>query len=373
MMEFGITTGPSAAAVAKACAKMLIFDTKVNSISVMTPSGVLFDADIEDIEIDNKYVSCAVRMPGEDFPGVDEDVLIYAKATFESHFNENAQVTILGGKGIGRVTKPGLNIPVGNAAISEIPLAMIEESVMEELNRAGIKSEIVITLSVPNGYEISKKLHNPRIGIEGGISIMGTSIALEPVGTRAKIDTIHMELNQRHALGFRYVAVALDDHGREFLKETYGYDIERSVKCIDFLGETIDHSKELGFKELIVSGNIEKLIKVAGGIMNTHQRESDCRMEILSSIAILEGADANVAKNILSCVSVEEALNIVEAAGLYEPVIKRITDRIIHHLNRRADEKIGFQCIIFSGDDKLLSESKGVDKWLKLFMQEQER
>lgn len=372
-MEFGVTTGTSAAAVAKAAAKMLIFDTKINSISVMTMEGVLFDADVFHVEIDHTYVSCAVRMPREDFPGIEDDVLIYAKAEFESHFNENPVVTILGGAGIGRVKKPGLNIPVGNAAISEVPLSMIEEAVLEELNKAGITSEIVITLSVPNGFEIAKKLHNPRIGIEGGISIMGTSVTLEPVGIRAKIDTIHMELNQRHALGFRYVAIALDDHGREFLKDTYGYDIERSVKCIDFLGETIDHAKELGFKELIVSGNIEKLIKVAGGIMNTHQRESDCRMEILSSIAILEGGDAELARNVLSCVSVEEALGIIKQKGLYDAVIKRVTDRIIFHLNRRADESIGFQCILFSGEDKLLSETKGVDKWLKLFMQEQER
>lgn len=184
-------------------------------------------------------------------------------------------INIDGGDGVGRVTKPGLDQPVGNAAINHVPREMIEKEVREVCELLDFKGTLDITISVPKGNELAERTFNPRLGIVGGISILGTSGIVEPMSSQALIDTIRVELRQRYSLGYDYVAVAPGNYGLDFMKESYGYDLDRSVKCSNFIGETIDMAADMGFKRMLLTGHIGKLIKVAGGIMNTHSREAD--------------------------------------------------------------------------------------------------
>lgn len=282
-MRYGFTTGSCAAAASKAAAYMLLTGKAKNKITIQTPKGIAYTADITDIKRSENEVSCAVIKDGGDDPDVTTGAYIYASVRI-LHSDTSALckkkqdlviINIDGGDGVGRVTKPGLDQPVGNAAINHVPREMIEKEVREVCELLDFKGTLDITISVPKGNELAERTFNPRLGIVGGISILGTSGIVEPMSSQALIDTIRVELRQRYSLGYDYVAVAPGNYGLDFMKESYGYDLDRSVKCSNFIGETIDMAADMGFKRMLLTGHIGKLIKVAGGIMNTHSREAD--------------------------------------------------------------------------------------------------
>lgn len=269
------------------------------------------------------------------------------------------KIVIDGGYGVGRVTKPGLDQPVGNAAINHVPREMIEKEVREVCALTDEWADILVEISVPEGEELASQTFNPRLGITGGISILGTSGIVEPMSSRALLETIRVELKQKRALGNSIVAVSPGNYGLDYMKRTYGYDLDKSVKCSNFIGDTIDMAVENGFKAMLLTGHIGKLVKVAGGIMNTHSREGDCRMELIASSALLAGADADTACQILSCVTTEEAVNVLKKAGLCEQTMKLIMQKIMFYLNKRAAGKIVVECILYSNEHGGLGESDG--------------
>lgn len=277
-MRYGFTTGSCAAAASKAAAYMLLTGKRKNEITIETPKGISYTAQLVDINRNENEVSCAVKKDGGDDPDITTGAYIYAKVSYRE--SSGQKIEIDGGTGVGRVTKPGLDQPVGNAAINHVPRQMIEKEVMQVCRLVDYQGSLRIEISVPDGEKLAGQTFNPRLGIAGGISILGTSGIVEPMSNQAIIDTIRIELNQRRIQGFDYVAVSPGNYGLDFMKKTYGYDLDRSVKCSNFIGDTIDMAVELGFQKLLLTGHIGKLIKVAGGIMNTHSKEADCRMEL---------------------------------------------------------------------------------------------
>lgn len=165
---------------------------------------------------------------------------------------------------------------------------------------------------MPEGENLAAQTFNPRLGIKGGISILGTSGIVEPMSDKALLDTIAVELKQKRAEGHSIVAISPGNYGLEFMKRTYGYDLERSVKCSNFIGQTIDMVKEIGFSKMLLTGHIGKLIKVSGGIMNTHSKEADCRMELLAAAAIRAGAEVTLLREILDCIGTEDAVDRIK-------------------------------------------------------------
>ena len=294
-MRYGFTTRSCPAAASKAAAYMLLSGNRKAEISIQTPKGITFTATVLDIDRKENCVSCAVQKDGGDDPDITTGALIYATVSVEEadrkEPDEQAQIVIDGGNGVGRVTKPGLDQPVGNAAINHVPREMITKEVLEVCNLLDYKGVLDIEISVPNGEHLAEHTFNPRLGIIGGISILGTSGIVEPMSSQALLDTIWVELRQRKESGYDYVAVSPGNYGLDFMKETYGYDLDKSVKCSNFIGDTIDMAVELGFRKMLLTGHIGKLIKVAGGIMNTHSKEADCRMELLAAFAIKLGVE----------------------------------------------------------------------------------
>ena len=264
---------------------------------------------------------------------------------------------IKGGKGVGRVTRPGLDQPVGEAAINSVPREMITREVTEVLDMFDCSEAVTVTISVPEGEELALHTFNPRLGIEGGISIIGTSGVVEPMSRQAILDTIRVELRQKRAEGHDIAFISPGNYGLDFMKETYDVDLDRSVKCSNFVGETIDMICELGFSGMLLTGHIGKLVKVAGGIMNTHSREADCRMEIIAAAAVREGADTEVLGRILDCLTTEEAYGILYEVGLAEKVSQRIMDRIMYNLDRRAGERLDIGSIVYSKEYGQLAAS----------------
>lgn len=372
-MRYGFTTGSCAAAAAKAACYMLLTGRRKETISIQTPKGIVFNAQIEDIVMNENSVSCAVIKDGGDDPDITTGVHVCALVTMEPYAmqgNDNAKVIIDGGTGVGRVTKPGLDQPVGNAAINHVPRKMIADEVAEVMDICDYKGVIRVEISVPEGREVAANTFNPRLGIEGGISILGTSGIVEPMSTKALLDTIRVELRQKRALGIASVAVTPGNYGRDFLKNTYGYDIDRSVKCSNYIGDTIDMAVELGFDSMILTGHIGKLIKVAGGIMNTHSKEGDCRMELLAAAAIRAGADSNTALRILDAVTTEDALDIIDSASdgqknLLEAAMAYVLDKVMKNLTGRAGDRLHIECMIYSNNYGMLAKSPQAEDMLR--------
>ena len=374
-MRYGFTTGSCAAAAAKAAAYMLLSGRQKNTITIETPKGIPYTAEILEITRGEKAVQCAVRKDGGDDPDITSGALIYAEVSLTDHTRTQAtdtRIHIDGGIGVGRVTKPGLDQPVGNAAINHVPREMIAKEVLEVCDLMDYKGNLQVIISVPGGEAIAKQAFNPRLGIVGGISILGTSGIVEPMSNQALLDTIRVELNQRRAEGFDYIAVAPGNYGLDFMKKAYGYDLDKSVKCSNFIGVTIDMAVECGFTRMLLTGHIGKLIKVAGGIMNTHSKEADCRMELLSAFAIHEGAGADVAAKILDCVATEEAVRLLREAGKQQEVMDYAMERIMFYLNKRAGGRMQIDCIMYDNTFGELAKSKEADRWFTLLERDAE-
>lgn len=374
-MRYGFTTGSCAAAAAKAAAYMLLSGRQKNTITIETPKGIPYTAEILEITRGEKAVQCAVRKDGGDDPDITSGALIYAEVSLTDHTRMQAtdtRIHIDGGIGVGRVTKPGLDQPVGNAAINHVPREMIAKEVLEVCDLMDYKGNLQVIISVPEGEAIAKQTFNPRLGIVGGISILGTSGIVEPMSNQALLDTIRVELNQRRAEGFDYIAVAPGNYGLDFMKKAYGYDLDKSVKCSNFIGVTIDMAVECGFTRMLLTGHIGKLIKVAGGIMNTHSKEADCRMELLSAFAIHEGAGADVAAKILDCVATEDAVRLLRESGKQQEVMDYAMERIMFYLNKRAGGRMQIDCIMYDNTFGELAKSKEADRWFTLLERDAE-
>lgn len=396
----GYTTGSCAAAAAKAASYMLLTGKTLNKTSILTPAGITYDADIEDIKRSDGSVSCAVRKDSGDDPDITNGILIYANVsvaecagvadrtdasagmddTVTSESSE-VDVDITGGKGIGIVTKPGLDRPVGSPAINSTPLRMISQEVRAVAELAEFTGRIRVVISAPEGEKLAARTFNPKLGIEGGISIIGTSGIVEPMSTRALLDTIRLELKQRIETDYDYAVIAPGNYGRELILNRFGYDIDKSIKCSNYIGETLDMASNLGYKKILLAGHIGKLVKVAGGIMNTHSKEADCRMEILTAISAINGADGSLCKKIMECVTTEEALRLIDDAGIKDAVMTEVTKRIEMHLadriRRRMDAAVTkdmqADVIVYSNEYGILGMSRGAEEWFTLLAQEQER
>ncbi|MDR0508211.1 MAG: cobalt-precorrin-5B (C(1))-methyltransferase CbiD [Candidatus Methanoplasma sp.] len=354
-LRCGYTTGSCAAAASKMAATILLGGESKDSVEIVTPRGTLLSLKVEDIRVSDSSVTCAVRKDGGDDIDSTHGMLICSTVRKRT----DGMIVLDGGDGIGRVTKKGLDQPVGNAAINRVPRSMIKEALEDVCENFHFKEGLTAIISAPEGTGISKKTFNGRLGIIGGISILGTTGIVEPMSETALIDTIKTELNMKRASGDEFVLIVPGNYGRDFSDEMEGLDGDLAVKCSNFIGDTIDHAVKLGFKGFLLVGNLGKMVKLAGGIMNTHSRWADCRMEILSANSILAGADAETAKKIMSCISTDDALDILSETGTMEKTINEITEKIAFHLNHRSGEGMQTECIVFSSKYGKLGETSG--------------
>lgn len=357
----GFTTGSCGAAAAKAALYMLLTSSVKDEIEIITPGGAVFRTEVKDIFREENRVRCAVVKDGGDDPDVTTGLHVTAEVCAEERADGALEIRIEGGPGVGRVTLPGLDQPVGNAAINRVPRQMIEKELSEVAELLDFRGRIRVILSVPGGEAAAERTFNPRLGIEGGISILGTTGIVEPMSTRAILDTIRVELNQRKALGDRIAAVSPGNYGLNFMKETYGYDLNRSVKCSNYVGDTVDMVREMDFRGMLLTGHIGKLIKVSGGIMNTHSKEGDARMELLAAGVIRAGGSMDTLRGILNCRVTEEALGIIQAESpaLLRKSMESVMDRILYYLRKRAGEELLVECILYSNEFGLLAASPG--------------
>lgn len=352
-MRFGYTTGSCAAAAAKGAAEMLLSGKEIGMVELMTPKGILLHLQLEEIEQNEKGVSCAVRKDAGDDPDTTNGILIFASVR-----KTDSGIIVDGGKGVGRVQKAGLQQKIGEAAINPVPKSMIFKAVEEVTDRYDYEGGLEIIISVPQGEEIAKKTFNPRLGIEGGISILGTTGIVEPMSEKALVESIRVEMQQHFAQGEEYLIITPGNYGAEYLKNHIDIPYQKNIKCSNYVGETIDMAINMGVKGILFVSHIGKFVKVAGGIMNTHSHSADSRMEILASNAIRAGASLACAKTILDCNTTDEALEALEKEHLLEPTMKIIMEKIQYYLNHRSYEQIQLGAILFSNVQGYLGQTE---------------
>lgn len=369
-MRCGYTTGTCACAAAKAAAYMLLSGREVKEIKVITPMGVSLTLPVIDIDIKKDKVICAIKKDSGDDPDVTDGIMIYAQVAYAkddimSTINTD-RVIVDGGIGVGRVTREGLKCAVGEAAINPVPLKMIKEAVAEAAESYSYEGSLKVIISAPKGVDIAKKTFNPNLGITGGISILGTTGIVEPMSEQALIDTIKTEINMHKAQGEKVFLVAPGNYGQDFLLNTLNIELKRSIKCSNYIGDTIDMVCDSGAKAMLLVGHIGKLVKLGAGIMNTHSKVADGRMEVLSACAIRAGADTDTALKILDCITTEAALEILKKSDILEKTMYQLTLRIEDVLQRRSSGKILIGAIVFSNEYGILGKTPAADKLLEL-------
>lgn len=360
-LRYGYTTGSCAAAAAKAATAMLLGGKKVEEAALLTPKEISLHLSIEEIEMQKDRVSCAVRKDGGDDPDATDGALVYATVSK----GEVAGITIDGGRGVGRITKPGLQQPVGAAAINEVPRRMIEQEVAEICLEYGYAGGIAVEICVPEGEKIAAKTFNPRLGIIGGISILGTSGIVVPMSEQALIESIRIEMRMLIENGSRYLIVTPGNYGELFSKEQMDVDLSSSMKCSNYVGETLEMAASMGVKGLLFVAHIGKFIKVSGGIMNTHSHHADSRSELMAAQAIRSGADLETAKRIMETVTTEDAVNILREQNLLEQTMKETARRVQFYLNHNAGGAFEVGTILFSSVHGKLAQSENVPRLIE--------
>ena len=362
-MRFGYTTGSCAAAACKGACLMLLGKEKLTSVPLMTPKGILLDLELHDIQISENQVTCAVKKDAGDDPDTTNGILVYATVWK----TDTAGIVIDGGVGVGRVTRPGLSQKVGEAAINPVPRAMIlreaEEAAVSHDYEGGLK----VVISVPEGVEIGKKTFNPRLGITGGISILGTSGIVEPMSVKAIVETTALELRQAAASGARRMVLTPGNYGMEFLARG-GVALPAGVpvvRCSNFIGEALDGAGAEGFSSVLLVGHIGKLVKLAGGIMNTHSRWADGRAELFCAHAALCGADRDTARALMDSATADQCLAVLDRAGLRAAVMSSLLEAVQRHLDRRAAGQFAVGAVTFSNQYGLLGMTRGAKEILK--------
>lgn len=328
----GYTTGTCAAAAAKAAAIMLLEERELSSVWLLTPGGVELTLEVRDTVRGPASVSCGIVKDSGDDPDVTNGMTVYAKVTKTA---ERGVISIDGGEGIGRVTKPGLDQSVGNAAINSTPRRMITEALLSVCEDHAYGGGLSVLIYAPEGKELAKKTFNERLGIVGGISILGTTGIVEPMSDSAVVETIRTELSVRAAAGKKAVLFTPGNYGADFIKNSLGLEPSAAVMTSNFIGDAFALASEAGFSEALLIGHIGKLVKLAGGMFNTHSRWGDCRAEIFASHAALSGAGNETVARIMDSAMTDDMLRLIDADGLKDDVMRSIMRKIEFQLTQR--------------------------------------
>lgn len=367
-LRCGYTTGSCATAAAKAAAMMLLSGERVDVVRIDTPKGIALNLEPLEVEQHEDYVSCAIRKDSGDDPDDTHGILVYARV----EKCDGAGVLLEGGVGVGRVTKPGLACAVGGPAINPTPRRMITSEVESTMQAHGYTGGLKVTISMPAGVEIAKKTFNPRLGIVGGLSVLGTSGIVEPMSEKALVETMYVEIKAQAANGNKNLLVFFGNYGEDFTRDVMKMDITGAVTCSNFVGELLDYAVFCGFESLLLIGHSGKLVKLAQGVMNTHSKYADCRTEFMAMQAMFHGASVEVGKEIYKCLTTDEVTKILKREDLFEPVLESVTEKIDFYMQHRVHGKIKTAAVMFSNVYGILAKTKHADELLKLHEQKGE-
>ena len=359
-LRCGYTTGTCAAAAAAGAAALLLEGAALPAVHIDTPAGVRVEAELLEHAAGEGWAACAVRKDGGDDPDVTDGALICARVERST----GPGIAIDGGQGVGRVTRPGLDQPVGEAAINSTPRRMIQEQLEAAAARAGYAGGLRAVISVPTGEALAGRTFNPRLGIEGGISILGTSGIVRPMSEEALIRSVQLELDLVRSGGAEDVLVTPGNYGEDFARDVLGLSLDRWALCSNYIGEAIDHARGLGFRSLLLVGHLGKLVKVAAGIMNTHSRTADGRSETMAAHTALCGGDRALVRRVFDAPTTDGAVALLEETGLKEAVMASLAAALDRRLRARAGADMEIEALFFSNRFGILGQTPGAARLL---------
>ncbi len=346
-LKFGLSTGATAAAAAKAAATVLL-SGEVNRVVIPTPIGIRFELPIKTTKriTADTALAVAVKDAGQDIDATDKmDIVATVKLT------DDGKITIRNGEGIGVVTKAGLQVPIGEGAINPVPRAMITEAVKEVLPQG---KGAVVTISAPEGANIAKKTTNAKLGIKGGISILGTTGVVKPLSVEACRRSMVPQIDVALARGYKRLIFVPGSIGERIAKEKFSAPEDAIVQTCDFVGYMLDKAAEKGVKEIIFIGHSGKLVKLAARLFNTHHKMGDARNEVIAAYAAAAGATQTIVKELLEANTTDEATEILRHANLVEATYDLIAERVHKQVSDRVDHKVKFSVVIVAMDGTVL-------------------
>lgn len=350
-LRCGWTTGTCAAAATYAAAELLLAGHCPAAVSVTTPAGAVARMDVAESGVDADEAYAAVIKDAGDDPDVTDGCLVIAHV----RRLDAVGITIDGGTGVGRVTKAGLDQPVGAAAINRVPREMIERAAREALEAASASCGLSITISIPAGEKLAAKTFNPRLGIEGGISVLGTSGIVKPMSEEALVSSIELEMRVLYEGGCRHLLVTPGNYGRDFASDVLGLSLTGSVQCSNYIGAVLDQARVIGFASVLVVGHIGKMVKVAAGIMNTHSRMADARLETLAAHAALQGACHEAIVEVMNAATTDAALDALERHGCLSSTMGSLCGALERVLTRKAEGAYSVGAVVFSQERGVLA------------------
>ena len=394
----GYTTGSCATGASKAAVYMLITKNRINTINIDTPKGIPLLLKVDNINISDTFVECSIKKDGGDDIDATHTMDIYARAEIVAKNDKNKGyltlkdidslstnseckselykfIRVYGGTGIGVVTKKGLSVDVGKPAINPTPLKMINHEIRKLIGDnfepiLGNDKVLKITIFAPQGETVAKKTFNPRLGIVGGISIIGTTGIVEPMSDEGWKKSLSIELQMKKEQGLDKIILVPGNHGEQFIREKLNLDIKYVVRVSNFIGYMIKEAQRIGYKKILMAGHIGKFIKVSAGIFNTHSKVADARSEILVANLALMGARYEFLNKINQCVTTEEAVELInnsEYREVYNILSNKCRERGKQYLNEDSDD-IDVEVIIFSMDKSLLGKSDNTDDLVEVFI-----
>lgn len=353
----GYTTGSCATAAAKVAALMVLRQHIIHQVSIVTPSGVTLHLNVESPHIEGQQAIAAIRKDGGDDVDATHGMLIFARVTL----TEDDQIVLRGGEGVGTVTRKGIGLAVGEAAINRTPRQTIEAAVREVI---GPTRGAQVEIFAPEGEERAKKTYNGRLGILGGISIIGTTGIVTPMSEESWKRSLSLELELKRAGGMERVILVPGNHGERFVREQLGVSGELVVTMSNFVGYMIEEAVRLGYRQIVLVGHPGKLVKIAAGIFHTHSHIADARMETLVAHLALLGAPHDLLLKVSDCDTTEAAMEYIDAAGfshLYTHLAQRICLRIAQML-RFTQNPPQCDAVLFSFDNKVLGANRPVEE-----------
>ena len=367
----GYTTGSCATAASKAATYMLLTKKEIKTINIDTPKGIPLTLDVQNISLNNDYVECSIKKDGGDDIDATHTMDIYAKAEIIDREN-GEDIIVCGGYGIGVVTKKGLSVEVGKSAINPTPMKMINYEIRKVIGEdisatLGEGKSLKITISAPKGEEIAKKTFNPRLGIIGGISIIGTTGIVEPMSDEGWKKSLSIELKMKKEQGLDKIILVPGNHGEQFIREKLNLDMKYVVRTSNFIGYMLKEAQRMGYKKILMAGHIGKFIKLSAGIFNTHSKVADARSEILISNLALMKAPYDLLEKINECLTAEEAVEVINENNyieFYDKVSNKCRYKVKQYL---GDDDTEVEVIMFSMDKTLLGKSDNTDSLVEVF------
>ncbi|MFR0502971.1 cobalt-precorrin-5B (C(1))-methyltransferase CbiD [Limosilactobacillus reuteri] len=350
----GFTTGTTATAATVAAIRTLLNQEPQETVTVHAANGKIAIFDVEQTDFDEQQASCAIKKDGGDDQDATDGALIFATVKLR----DDNEIHLDGGKGVGRVTKEGLANKPGMPAINPTPQRVIKAAAREEL---GEKRGINIVISVPEGERIAKLTYNPRLGIVGGISILGTSGVVTPMSESSWKHSISIEMNIHRKRGDNTIVLVPGNYGEDFAKDELGIPNAKIVQMSNFVGYVLHETQRLGFTKVLIVGDLGKMIKVAGGIFSTHSKDADARAEIMvANLALMGGVPTAFLRKINQCLTTISMIKMIDEAG-YQEVYQMIADKIklrAEKLLAHREPHVEIDVVIFSRESGFLAASK---------------